>query len=361
MTEFKANIPEKILKLVDKNLHLRQNHPIKIIKDIIYKHFDLVLPGMTKHDQLNKFVSTQYNFDKILIPKDHVCRSFTDTYYSEPELVLRTQTSAHQAELLEKNHQRFLVTGDVYRKDEINHSHYPVFHQIEGVYLVDDNQDPETELKKVLNGLIETLFPGKTYQYKDDSFPFTNPSFEVNVKINDGEWLEILGCGVIQPKILENTGHLGKKGWAFGLGLERLAMILFEIPDIRYFWTENPKFLDQFKDGEITIFKEYSKLDEVNRDFSFFLPNDQVKDNRWIYQNDFYDLVRDIGMDYIAKLDHFDTFFHSKKKMMSHCYHILYNPMDAALNDPAEFKVIVDDLHQKIKYKTVEKLNIIAR
>ena len=364
MAEFKPNIPEKILNLVNRNLHNQDHHPIKIIKELIYQHFDEVLPGMTKHDNLEKFVSTEYNFDKILVPKDHPCRSTSDTYYSKPDQVLRTQTSAHQAELLEKGETRFLVTGDVYRKDEIDRSHYPVFHQMEGVYLVNDDQNPETELMKVLSTLIEKLFPNHTYRYNGDYFPFTNPSFEIEVEMN-GEWVEVLGCGVIQSKILETTGHSGKKGWAFGLGLERLAMILFKIPDIRYFWTEDSKFLDQFKNGEITVFQEYSNLDSVNRDLSFWIKDQALTEvsgiKDWINQNDFYDLVRDLGSDYIELLDRWDVFFHPKKGMLSHCYHIHYKPVDTKITNPAEFKVIVDELHKKIVDEIEKKLDVIVR
>jgi len=363
MTEFKSNVPQKILDLVDRNLHNLDNHPIKIIKDHIYDYFNRILPGLTKHDDLEKSVSTEYNFDKIMVPLDHPCRSRSDTYYLKEDLVLRTQTSAHQAELLEKGQTRFLVTGDVYRKDEINKTHYPVFHQMEGVYLVDEDQDPEKELKKVLSGLIEYLFPDHEYRYNTDYFPFTDPSFEIEVKM--GDWIEVLGCGVIQPSILETTGHQGKKGWAFGLGLERLAMILFEIPDIRYFWTQDEKFLKQFKNGELSKFELYSTLNSINRDLSFWIPDDQIEDLEgskvWTHQNDFYDLVRDLGSAYIESLERFDVFFHPKKNQLSHCYHICLKPVDTSLTDPARFKVIVDTIHNTIRKEVGEQLNVIVR
>lgn len=362
MTEFTPNIPQKILDLLGRNLHNKDHHPIKIIKDHIYNYFNKILPGMFKYDNLEKFVSVKYNFDKILVPLDHPCRSRSDTYYAKSDLVLRTQTSAHQAELLEKNITRFLVTGDVYRKDEIDRTHYPVFHQMEGVYLIDDNEDPIEELKKTLSGLIEYLFPDHEYRYNNDYFPFTNPSFEIEVKMDD-KWIEVLGCGVIQSKILETTGHKGKQGWAFGLGLERLAMILFNIPDIRYFWTQDEKFLKQFKNNCLHKFYQYSTLNLIKRDLSFWIPNDQLNETSksWKYQNDFYDFVRNIGSLYIESLELFDVFFHSKKGQLSHCYHINFKPVDTSITNPAEFKIIVDKLYKQIEEEGETKFNIKIR
>jgi len=173
-----------------------------------------------------------------------------------------------------KNAGNFLVVGDVYRKDEINRSHYPVFHQMEGVGMVPDGKDPSKELIRVLNGLVEYLFPGCEYRVNSDYFPFTDPSFEYEVKFN-GEWLEILGCGEIHSKILENN-KLNKKGWAFGLGLERLAMILFGIQDIRLFWSTDNKFLDQFSEGKMTTFVPFSNVDPMILDVSFWISNCEI-------------------------------------------------------------------------------------
>src|SRR5579859_6083403 len=212
-----------------------------------------VFEGFDVFDTLDPVVHVYNNFDSLRIPEDHPSRRPSDTYYVDDEHVLRTHTSAHQTDLLGSMHQKFLVTGDVYRKDDIDASHYPVFHQMEGVCIT---ENPDEELKKVITGLIAKLFPGKEFRLKSDYFPFTNPSYEVEVKFNDS-WLEVLGCGVIHPEVIENTSETnpslaGKTGWAFGLGLERLAMILFEIPDIRLFWSEDSRFLSQFEEGKIT-------------------------------------------------------------------------------------------------------------
>jgi phenylalanyl-tRNA synthetase alpha chain len=111
----------------------------------------------------------------------------------------------------------------------------------------------------------------ETFRWREDYFPFTEPSFELEVKFN-GDWLEVLGCGVIHDDVLIVSGRGGQVGWAFGLGLERLAMILFGIPDIRLFWSEDERFTSQFKKGIVTKFVPYSKYPLCYKDVSFWLP-----------------------------------------------------------------------------------------
>jgi phenylalanyl-tRNA synthetase alpha chain len=264
------NIPQNILDKVGRNLYKIENHPISIIKNMIYTYFD----DYDKLDDMSPIVSTHDNFDVLLIKEDHPSRSVHDTYYINSKTVLRTQTTAHQREnLLNNRNKKVLMFGDVYRKDEINCTHFPVFHQVDGYCLLDVDVDAELELRKTLSGLVEYLFPGCEYRYNVDSFPFTIKSLEVEVKFND-QWMEILGCGVIHPQILEETGHIN--GFAFGLGIERLAMILFKITDIRKFWCNDDKFLSQFKENQITEFKPYSVLDVLSKDISFFIDDEYI-------------------------------------------------------------------------------------
>jgi phenylalanyl-tRNA synthetase alpha chain len=220
---------------------------------------------------------------------------------------------------------KFLVTGDVYRKDEIDSCHYPVFHQMEGVCIVEEGQDAKEELLKILDGLVAHLFPGCEYRINDDYFPFTDPSIEVEVKFQ-GKWLEILGGGVIQKQILDNCGLEGSTGWAFGLGLERLAMILFKITDIRYFWTNDLRFLKQFESGEIVEFKEYSKFPPVFKDISFWLPESYSF-------NDFCEVVREAAGDIVEDIHETDNFTHPKTNKTSHCYRITYRSNDRSLTN----------------------------
>lgn len=364
-----SNATPLIKAKVDKPLHTIKNHPLEIIKRKIYDYF-----AKTHGDEyeifenFSPYVDIVENFDKLLLPKDHPARSKSDTYYVNENTVLRTHTSAHQNQLLAQGKKRFLVTGNVFRKDEINRSHYPVFHQMEGVSIVPKNCDPKESLIETLGGLVECLFPGCEYRVNDDYFPFTEPSFEVEVMYN-GEWLEILGSGVVHPKILENN-NLTEKYWAFGLGLERLAMILFDIPDIRYFWSDHPKFIDQFASGEIVKFKPYSELENVTNDISFWIPKEcivptknetgEMKD-RWNEDNDFYEIVREIGGDWVESVKCKDEFFHPKKQKHSRMYRIIYSPNDPELKNPSTFRTKMLELNEKVRNALKSNLNIELR
>ena len=206
------NIPPSVLNKVGLNLHNRPSHPIQIVKQLIFDYFKTNVSSDYKtFDDLPPKVSVIDNFDSLLIPATHPARSKSDTYYFDDGTVLRTHTSAHQVELLKAGHRKFLVAGDVYRKDEIDRTHYPVFHQIEGVCITSSN-DVEGELKSILAGLVTHLFSNKEYRFGPDYFPFTHPSFEIEVRFGD-RWLEILGYGVIQPAILKSANCPGT-GWA---------------------------------------------------------------------------------------------------------------------------------------------------
>lgn len=351
-TEF-SNIPKSIESKLNRQLHNQKGHPLEIIKHHIYKYFDSLPDYKFEHfDNLPPFVDVKQNFDNLLIPANHVSRSRSDTYYINENQVLRTHTSAHQVELLSNGHNCFLVTGDVYRKDEIDSNHYPVFHQMEGVVKV--NQNPKEELLKILNGLIEYLFPGCEYRTNNDYFPFTDPSYEYEVKYND-KWLEVLGCGVMHSKIIETSNLVGSYV-AFGLGLERLAMVLFNIPDIRYFWTDNPKFLEQFKDGKITEFQPYSELPSQTRDISFWVPDDE-----WKQENDFFDVARESMKDNVEQIKLFDKFFHPKLKKYSRTYRITYSSDDPKLKDPADFTVLCNTIQDAFRLLVQSKLNLELR
>jgi phenylalanyl-tRNA synthetase alpha chain len=347
----------KILDKLGRDLHNLKNHPVEIIKRLIYQSFD----GFERFDGLSPVVTVESNFDHLLIPPDHPARSKSDTYYINDKQVLRTHTSAHQAELLKKGHRSFLVTGDVYRKDEINRSHYPVFHQMEGLSLVEPGQDPVQELKSSIVRVIDRLFPDCRYRFNDDYFPFTDPSFEVEIEFN-GEWLEVLGCGVVQQQILINCGHDSTtRAWAFGLGLERLAMILFGIPDIRFFWSRDAKFLDQFQSGRIVKFQPYSLLDPISQDISFWIPTEQMDGETWIRGNDFYQICRETAGDLIVDLTCYDAFFHPKRQCHSKTFKITYQPPDTELNDPGRFRSLVLEYQNRIREQVTESLGVTLR
>ena len=341
----KNNITPGIKERMGRNLHNTKNHPLEIIKRKIYNYFG---DSFEKFEDMDPVVRVEENFDKLLIKEDHPARAASDTYYVDENHVLRTHTSAHQNELMVKGHTKFLATGDVFRKDEIDSSHYPVFHQMEGVCIVEEGQDAKEELLKILDGLVAHLFPGHEYRVSDDYFPFTDPSIEIEVKFGD-KWLEILGGGVVQQEILENCGIKGKIAWAFGLGLERLAMILFKITDIRYFWTEDERFHKQFESGEIIEFKEYSKYPPVFKDIAFWIDLDYN-------YNNFCEIVRESGGDIVEEIDEIDKFTHPKTMRTSHCYRISYRSNDRSLTNEE-----VDKIQNEIRNLVETQMNLELR
>ena len=343
--EFKSNITPGIQAKIGKNLHNQKNHPLEIIKRKIYDYFG---DEYKKFDDLNPKVTVENNFDLLLIPKEHPARKLTDSYYFDEGHVLRTHTSAHQIELLKAGHTKFLVIGDTYRKDDLNSTHSPVFHQAEIVCVVDENQNAEEELKKTLNGLINVLFPNCEYKLSNDFFPFTNPSFEVEVKYQD-KFLEILGCGIVKSQIMEHCELKNKTAFAIGMGLERIAMVLFDIPDIRYFWSEDEKFLNQFKSGEIVKFKPYSSFPEISRDLAFWTDDNFV-------HNDFCEIIRENGGDLVENVSLVDEFTHPKTNKQSKCYRIVYQSNDKTLTNEE-----INEIQENIKVISIERLHVEIR
>ena len=367
-----SNIPPSIEAKIGRNLHLQKNHPVEIMKRKLFDYFK-TLDGydFDYFDNLSPFVSIENNFDKLLISKDHPARSKSDTYYINENTVLRTHTSAHQNDHLAEGLENFLVVGDVYRKDEIDKSHYPVFHQMEGVGKVPEGVNPKKELFNVLNGLVEYLFPGCKYRVNDDYFPFTEPSFEYEVEYN-GDWLEILGCGVVHKDILKNNGLEGQY-WAWGIGLERLVMLMFEVPDIRYLWSEHPRFLDQFASGEVVKFKPYSELPTLYKDISFWIPENKIVDDnkekdekgepikRWLDENDFFEMAREKFGDWAEEIKMLDQFYHPKKNMTSRMYRTVFSPIDPGLKDPATFGSMCNKMQDEFRDIVNEKLDVVLR
>ncbi len=339
------NIPSNIANKLGMNLHNKEHHPIQIIKSKIQQYFG---EEFTKFDTLNPIVNVEDNFDKLLINKDHPSRRPSDTYYYTDNKVLRTHTSAHQNNLLCEGNKMFLATGDVYRKDTIDCCHYPVFHQMEGVKICEDGVDAVEDLKKHINGLIQHLFPNCEYKLREDYFPFTEPSFEVDVFYN-GDWMEVLGCGKIHQDIMNNCGLGDKQGWAFGLGLERLAMVLFTIPDIRYFWTDDKRFHNQFTSDEIITFKEYSKLPPCMKDISFWIGES-------FSENDFCEIIRENGGDLVENIKLTDEFTHPKTQKQSKCYNITYRSNDRSLTNE-EINKIQDNIRKSLQ----EKMSVVLR
>lgn len=182
---------------------------------------------------------------------------------------------------------------------------------------------------------MQKIFGKVEIRWVEAYFPFTDPSFEMEIFFN-GKWLEVLGCGVIHQTILKECGLPHHKGWAFGLGLERLAMVRFGIPDIRLFWSTDPRFLNQFSNQAVDTlsssvqFQPYSKFPPCYKDISFWLPD---AESQVFHKNDFYELVRGIAGDLVEEVELIDEFHNKKKGRTSHCYRINYRSMDRNLTN----------------------------
>ncbi|KAN0061213.1 phenylalanyl-tRNA synthetase alpha subunit, mitochondrial [Thecaphora frezii] len=434
-----TNLPQSILSRLapSPTLPYTPHHPLCLLRSQIESHLGA---HYTPIRAPSPVVSTHLNFDELGFPPDHPGRSPTDTYYLNRSTCLRTHTSAHEVQTFRDGHDRWLLTADVYRRDEIDASHYPVFHQMEGAAIfapqdyqpgakvehecqrmearlreakieIQDDVDLHEaggfqpghdvrmaslacrHLKATLNNLVLDLFgerhafessqnsPDSTSSGADPlkvrwipaTFPFTSPSFEVEVWFR-GKWLEILGCGVVMENTLLKAGinapdHQRKLGWAFGLGLERIAMVLYSIPDIRLFWSQDRRFLDQFVPNPISkgispaggattpnlvTFKPYSKYPPCYKDVSFWIP--QEAEAGGFHENDFFEIVRDTVADLAEDVVKIDQFVHPKTKRTSLCYRINYRSMDRSLENDE-----VNALHAKVLDRLVQEMRLEIR
>jgi phenylalanyl-tRNA synthetase alpha chain len=190
-----------------------------------------------------------HNFDALNIPAHHPARTDHDTFYFDPDLMLRTHTSGVQIRTMEHQQPpiRIIAPGRVYRND-YDMTHTPMFHQVEGL-LVDEHAS-FTELKGILHDFLRNYFEEDlTIRFRPSYFPFTEPSAEVDVMGKNGKWLEVLGCGMVHPNVLRSVGIDPEKysGFAFGMGVERLTMLRYGVNDLRAFFENDLRFLKQFK------------------------------------------------------------------------------------------------------------------
>jgi phenylalanyl-tRNA synthetase alpha chain len=222
-------------------------HPINQTKDYLLK----ILSDIGFETVNGPEIETEeFNFDMLNIKKSHPARQMHDTFYVENKKnVLRTHTSPVQIRsMLEcKPPMAFTSAGKVYRKDD-DATHLPMFHQVEGIY-VDENVT-FSNLKDLIHKILHELFGNNLeIRFRPSYFPFTEPSAEVDILSEKGKWLEILGCGIVNPIVLNNCNIDSNKysGLAFGLGVERIAMLKYGVNDIREFYKSNLDFLAQFK------------------------------------------------------------------------------------------------------------------
>ncbi|MDC2984645.1 phenylalanine--tRNA ligase subunit alpha [Candidatus Marinimicrobia bacterium] len=233
-------------------------HPLTIVTNEIKQIFNRIGFSTVTGPEID---SDFYNFEALNIPKDHPARDMQDTFYINSELLLRTHTSSTQIHHMEKNSPplRIISPGRVYRNEDISVKSYCLFHQIEGLY-VDENVS-FADLKSTLDYFAKMMFGENVkVRFRPSFFPFTEPSAEMDIywglknesdfKVTKGTgWLEILGCGMVDPNVFKSVKFDSNKwrGYAFGMGIERIAMIKYGISDIRKFYDGNINFLEQFK------------------------------------------------------------------------------------------------------------------
>lgn len=249
---------EKIdVTLPGKEIRLGHKHPMSIILDEVKDIFIGMGFNVVEGPEIE---SDYYNFEALNLSKNHPARDTQDTFYIDENTLLRTQTSSVQIRTMEKQKPpiRIISPGRVYRSDEVDATHSPIFNQIEG--LVVDKGISFSDLKWTLETFIKKLYGNNTaLRFRPHHFPYTEPSAEMDIEcfschgkgcaLCKGEgFIEILGCGMVHPKVLENCGVDSEEysGFAFGVGLERIAMRRYKIDDLRLFYENDFRFLKQF-------------------------------------------------------------------------------------------------------------------
>jgi len=316
------------------------------------------IPRLSDFDiiQVPEIVDADVSFDLFNFPPDHPARSHSDTYYVDDAHILRTHTTimwyyyvrepAIKQRIEKKQPVGSLCYGKVYRKDEIDRNHMNVFHQMDGWYLVPKSEGVITidDLKEVLIEIAQAIF-GKDieYRFNKDSFPYTEPSIEMEIKMED-RWVEVLGSGVVRPVVLRHLGVDSEEytGWAFGFGLERLAILSMKLPDIRLLWSSDPRIQKQLILGQEYI--PVSKYPPITRDISFVVDKSFVPNN-------YFDVIRDIGGDLIEEVKLLDRYENAEKfgkDNISYTYRIIYRSQERTLRSE-EVDVLQDTLYEETK------------
>jgi phenylalanyl-tRNA synthetase alpha chain len=234
------------VSLPGRGLSLGGRHPVSRAQSRIERIFTNAGFGVRSGPEIE---DEFHNFTALNIPENHPARAMHDTFYFPGGTLLRTHTSPVQIRSIVEEGVpiRIIAPGRVYRCDS-DQTHTPMFHQVEG--LVIDENVSFANLKAVLHEFVEAFFERKAeLRFRPSYFPFTEPSAEVDMRWGEGKWLEILGCGMVHPNVLESAGVDSEKytGYAFGIGIERLAMLRYGVTDLRTFFENDLRFLRQFR------------------------------------------------------------------------------------------------------------------
>ena len=240
-------------------IELGSRHPISLVKNQIIEVFSRIGFTVSEGPEIE---DDWHNFTALNLPEYHPARDMQDTFFIEknPDTLLRTHTSSVQVRYMENNEPpiRTISPGRVFRNEDISARAHCIFHQVEGLYI--DTDVSFADLKQTLLYFTKEMFGKSKIRLRPSYFPFTEPSAEVDIywgletetdyRITKGTgWLEIMGCGMVDPNVLKNANIDPTKysGYAFGMGIERIAMLLYQIPDIRMFYENDVRFLKQFK------------------------------------------------------------------------------------------------------------------
>jgi phenylalanyl-tRNA synthetase alpha chain len=313
-------------------------------------------------------LTVETNFDLLNIAADHPSRRIGDTYYVDDSHVLRTQTTSfwpyylRDPQIVRRLEQGDIVKavcyGKVYRRDEIDRHHYPVFHQIDGVCLCRKDRNPITpgDLSLVTTQIARAICgPDIVYREIVDAFPFTEPSMQLEVLWHD-EWLELMGAGLVHGTVLQKLGldPLVYNGWAFGFGLDRLAMVKKSIPDIRILWSKDPRVTDQFTDLE-TPYRDISRYPSTFRDISV-LVDETLEVNRM------YEMMRESGYaaeeDLIEEVRCIDRYASEKLGVgrVSYTFRIVYRSNIRTLTTEE-----VNSIQEMIRLAMAQEFNAVLR
>ena len=321
-----------------------------------FKDFDII--------KVPEVVPVDISFDIYGFAPDHPARSPSDTYFLDEKNILRPHTTVmwyyylNQPEVKERMAKGeavgFFSFGKVYRKDEIDRNHMNIFHQMDGGFLIPKSKKVINveDLQKVLSDIAKAVFgPDIKYRFNPDTFPYTDPSLEMEIEVG-GRWIEVLGCGIMTDNLIRNLELNPEEwsNWAFGFGLERLAIISMDLPDIRLFWSEDERVKKQLVLGQ--KYHEVSKFPPSVRDISFIIPKTFVP-------NDYFDFVRETIPEIIEQVELLDKYENDQKfgaDKLSYAYRITYRSLDRTLTSEE-----VEKIHKNLEAETAKNFEATIR
>ncbi|MGA3084718.1 MAG: hypothetical protein ABSE95_07965 [Thermodesulfobacteriota bacterium] len=363
-TDTNADRIKRLMQMPD--LSGLPNTPVYHIVEAVKK-----AESLENHDlvEFPEIVSVEENFDLLGTPPDHPSRRPSDTFYIDDHNLLRTQTTTMWSYYLKDpaNVRRLesdgrllsLSYGKVYRNDEIDRYHYPVWHNLDGLCIskTSEKEFNLVDLVSVLVDVTKSIY-GREIKWgmEYSSFPFTDPSIEIKIEWQN-EWVAVLGAGIVHKKVLSllNIDPDHYNGWAFGLGLDRLAMIRMNIPDIRILWSEDDRISKQF-DTIDSVFREVSQYPPTDRDISMVVSKE-------VPVKAIYGLIRDCGHyqneDIIEEVKLVDTYANEGKfgnGKVSHTFRIRYRSLARTLENSE-----INNVQELLRNRVKTEFNVLLR